>query len=363
MLASPLLRHWFRNRWERHAAELAEQLQRRQSDIDRRAAMLAAHEADIENKVRSARLWFEEREREIAEREAALEHPPAVVGQLDPQVAAELERRQRELDSRQAEIYRKVEDITQQTAELDHRADRLAGQEAHLKDLESSVERRQRSLADERQDLAEQAGELDQRRGKLHHRSEELEARDAELRSREMQLAMRRQEIENGIRRFEQLGVTQERIEQLDGQAAEFAARSAYLDKAERLLKEDSQKLAERRQQLDDEYRESAEQLREQRQQLLGEQESFRKSVSRRNQELGNREGELDQREQTLANLRSELEASQREVLEIRLGHRRNVGSVNRCTGTSESHAKHRPDPKSPGRPIRTATHRAVRTS
>jgi hypothetical protein len=95
--------------------------------------------------------------------------------------------------------------------------------------------------------------------------------------------------------------------------------RSNYLDRAEALLKQDTQSLAKRRQQVEDDHRASVEHLRSERQQFIAEQETFRQEVARRSKELDQREGELDQREESLAGLRLELEGSQREVLEMRL--------------------------------------------
>ncbi|WP_442482249.1 hypothetical protein [Aeoliella sp. SH292] len=307
---------------DRHAAELAEQLQRRQSDLDRRAAMLGAQEAEIENKIRHARLWIEERQRELDAREEAMSADRPAVTMTAPDLTAEakaLEARQRELDARQADIYRQIEELTQQSADVHEKTERLANREAQLKDLEQSIDRRHMSIVDEREDLALQSRELDERRGKLIRRNEELETRDAELRSRESQMAFRRHEIETAIARFEKLGVTHQRMEELDARSAEFETRSRYLDKAEELLKEDTARLAKRRQELDDEFRSGTEHLRAERQKFIGEQETFRQLVARRTKELDQREGELDQREESLGNLRLELESSQREVLEMRL--------------------------------------------
>lgn len=306
---------------DRHAAELAEQLQRRQSDLDRRAAMLAAQEAEIENKVRHARLWIEERQRELEIREQELESPrpaPEDTDKLEGEKQA-IEKRQRELDARQADLYRQIEELSERSVDVQQKTERLEALESQLKEFEQSVERRHKSLSDEREDLVLQIQELDERRAKLHRRTEELETRDAELRSRESQMAFRRHEIETAIARFESLGVTQQRMEELDSQAAEFETRTRYLDKAEQLLKEDTEKLTRRRGELEDEHRGAMEQIRIERQKLIGEQENFSHTVARRTKQLDQRENELDQRQESLSALRLELEASQREVLEMRL--------------------------------------------
>lgn len=320
---------------ERQARELAEQLQRRQNDIDRRAAMLATQEAEIENKVRSARLWFEEQQQELEARQEQLERLSQSPRNHDedstntqtqqPPIGAnakqtvELEARQRELDARQAAIYQQIEEATNARAEVDQKAERVSAREAKLRGREEAVERRLQSLAEEREAFGVKCRDFDERQSRLDRRGEELESRDAELRSREGQLAFRRQEIETALARFEKLGVTHDRMQALDAQANDFAIRSRYLDQAEEQLKEEHCVLAERRQQVEDEQRAAQEQLREDRNALLGEQVAFRDKSAQRTKELDLREGELDSREASLTSLRVELEASQREVLEMRL--------------------------------------------
>ena len=57
----------------RHAAELAEKLKSRLADLDHREASLHGQEAELDSRIRSARLWLEERESELDQREETLE--------------------------------------------------------------------------------------------------------------------------------------------------------------------------------------------------------------------------------------------------------------------------------------------------
>src|SRR5689334_22946404 len=52
--------------------QLAQLLQDRQRDLDRREAQQQAFAADVENQLRAARLWVTERQQELADRDAAL---------------------------------------------------------------------------------------------------------------------------------------------------------------------------------------------------------------------------------------------------------------------------------------------------
>ena len=63
----------FKPSTEDQAAELAELLYHRQTDLDKREAKLHAHMAEFECKQRTSRMWLEARQEDISEREEALE--------------------------------------------------------------------------------------------------------------------------------------------------------------------------------------------------------------------------------------------------------------------------------------------------
>jgi hypothetical protein len=56
-----------------HAANLAERLQGRLSEVDRREARLNSQEAEFDSRIRNARLWIDQRETELAELQDRLE--------------------------------------------------------------------------------------------------------------------------------------------------------------------------------------------------------------------------------------------------------------------------------------------------
>ncbi|GAF68137.1 unnamed protein product, partial [marine sediment metagenome] len=58
----------------RQAAELGDHLQQRLAETDRRQSRLNSQEAELESRLRNARLWLEERETELDDREQALDH-------------------------------------------------------------------------------------------------------------------------------------------------------------------------------------------------------------------------------------------------------------------------------------------------
>src|SRR5690606_27060038 len=114
--------------------ELAGRLQSEQEQLDRRLAMLNSQEAQIENKLRQARLWLEERHRELDAREAALGAAEAGSPEASttPSLPVEIEARQRELDARQAELYKQAEELTELRAEVAQREEGLALQQSRI---------------------------------------------------------------------------------------------------------------------------------------------------------------------------------------------------------------------------------------
>jgi hypothetical protein len=306
-----------------HAAELAIRLQKEQEQLDRREAMLNAQEAQIENKLRQARLWLEERQRELDAREAALglaaANPSEGVSPTMRPEAHEVEARQRELDARQAELYKQAEQVTAQLAELAEREETHALQQSRLSERAAELATRSERLALERQQLTAQERLLIQQQSAMDSRCEMLDERDAEFKLREQQLAFRHQEIEAALARFEKLGVCQQRMEEISEQVQQYTARAHYLDRAEQMLAEEHDSLIARRQHLEDDHRAAEERLRDAWRQLNEEREDHSTSVAKAKKELERREAELDQRDESLQQLRVELEETQREVLEMRL--------------------------------------------
>jgi hypothetical protein len=203
------------------AAQLASHLERQQSAVDHRESELNARAAAVENEIRSARLWLDERHAELAEHkaeldrreralaareaEAALEQVPALLGpgsQAQADRAAELDRREAELEqlaarlgdrfeaaelhehgqhrSQQLEAYRQNLEraellLAGQQAEVERQRHELAGERAALA---QSIEAERRRLADEQARSSAQQQRVAQ---DLARQSEELAARQAAL--------------------------------------------------------------------------------------------------------------------------------------------------------------------------------------
>jgi hypothetical protein len=174
-------------------------------------------------------------------------------------------------------------------------------------------------LDQQTQNLRDRAGEIEIDRAELRHRLSELDGREKELASCSRQLDYRQQEIATALERFERLGVTEERMNHLQTEAAEFAARRRYLDEAESQLTQEKTGLAEQIRELDRQRRQFQELTTRERRALEAQQQQSHIEQRQRDEQFDRREAELDNRETALEQMRSELRITQREVLEMRL--------------------------------------------
>jgi dTMP kinase len=207
------------------AAQLATQLQRQQAAVDHRESELNARSAAVENQIRSARLWLDERHAEMAAKKAELDHrerelearetqrPDPARNRSGARMAAgdetEIERRAAELDRREAELEQMAARLAQRldaAEKLDtqsHEAERLkarrenleraemllAGQQAEFerkrRELEEQRARLEEAMQAERRKLAEEqkrtAAEHDRIGQDLKRQSDELSTRHAAL--------------------------------------------------------------------------------------------------------------------------------------------------------------------------------------
>ncbi len=307
-----------------HANELAEKLQQQADDIDRRSALLASQEAEIETKLRAARVWFDEQHQKLDDRAAKLDRVEQ--GEFSPstetieqQANIEQRERERELDTRQADRHRELEQLASDRACIAKKQDELAKSESQLRQREAAFDERRKAVEAQRNDLANGQGQLEVARRELAALRDELDEREAEFATREQQLAFRQREISTSLARFEKLGIIEQRLTEANEQAAIFAARSRHLDEAEALLTEQTNQVADVRKKFERERSELQDRLVAERRELANHRQQWLAEEQERENKLNDRERALDVREKSLAQLRSELENTQREVLEMRL--------------------------------------------
>lgn len=299
---------------EGHAGQLAEWLQSRGRELQQRTELLDAQEADLEAKVTAARDAIQTERDSLDAREAALERPAA-----DPAVLAQLTAREKELDTREANLDGEVASLARAKAAFTERLEildreRLAIDE-RSKEIDASVEK----LADEGRDLQRAATEIELRRAELTQLEEERKEAELSLNEREHRLALRQKEIETAVKRFERLDATERRVAELEEQLAKSAGRDANLAVAEQLIADERAALARRL--ADVERREAEVRLRTDRDRSSfdSDRSSWQAEAKAAAERTDRREAELDQRAESLRRLQTEIENSQREVLEMRL--------------------------------------------
>ena len=133
--------------------------------------------------------------------------------------------------------------------------------------------RAKRELDRQTEILRERAGELEIGRAELRKELSGLSKREAELDAAERQLGYRQQEIETALARYERLGVTEEKMQQLQEEARKFAARRRYLDEAEAQLAQEKADLTDRIRELANQRRQLEEQVVRERRSVATQQQ------------------------------------------------------------------------------------------
>jgi chromosome segregation ATPase len=310
---------------ETHAAQLAERLQRQQEALDQRSAELDLREADLEAKVESARLWFEQQIEEIEQRpiEPKRDSLDEVAAEKAQQKIndrlAEIDAREKSLDCRQAELYQQIEELTAQRGK---HADRVAELDVRQQKLEKLAEEmlgRESQAATGRAKDQQQEADFARQKAELETQQQELDNLGAELAARESQLSARQAEIQLAIKRYEGLQITERRISEAQRAGSESAARSRHLDEAERMLSEEKEALERQCRQLNADRQAHQQQRLIERRKIEEERAISKQDLAHNEEILRQRSERIEQREAALERLQVELQASQREVLEMRL--------------------------------------------
>ncbi len=189
----------------------------------------------------------------------------------------------------------------------------------HNSARESQLREREEWLTEQKEHFARRERELQVWQGKLDQQRDQLDETAASVNGRELQLVIRQQEIETALKRFERLGVSEQRMAKLQEEQVQFAARTRYLDEAEALLAENQTKLAAERQALDIIRREQDAEILRSRQALHADAAKQQTEIKLQSEQLSRRETELEQRAESLDRMHFELQTTQREVLEMRL--------------------------------------------
>jgi hypothetical protein len=205
------------------AQQLANYLDSRQRDLDRREAELHARIAQQESAARNARLWFQERNSELDDRQQALEQREQEFNvrliesneEAESQRAAIIASEARTQNDirvlRDVDLQQRQDELNEQSLQIDQRLHHCQSYEQNLKEREAQLEAAEAALA-------RSQVEWDEGRQQEHQRRSEIQARLEEQQKKTVE-GQRRIEIELQTER-----------ETLQGRSQQLERRSAALD-------------------------------------------------------------------------------------------------------------------------------------
>jgi len=207
------------------AAQLATHLQRQQAAVDHREAELNARLAAMENEIRAARLWLNERHDELAQRTSELDNRARELDQREAALTAITEGRKPRKAKPLTVVTdeRRIAELDRRQAELDALSERLSDRFStieHARDFEhamQALEARGQKLRQAEKLLADELSQLADHRHLLSVERKELAAAAAAERER-LAEDLRRSEAEQAQARAE-----------LEKQAADVAAQQRAL--------------------------------------------------------------------------------------------------------------------------------------
>lgn len=324
---------------QEQAAELAQHLDARHRELAHWESTLNARSAAHDDQLRSARLWWQERQQELADRDMALnerqqslqrhttefEQQRAEWADQRQALMQSLERQRQELQSHLAAAETRQEQLQREElqrrelarqqhfcralrAELEQYRILLQEREASLIEQQRAWETRQES---QRQRTRQQRAAIAQhsrfrsqtlqaQQRLLHQRREELDQRDRTL-------EQTRRELQGAQRDLLELRLT---IELARSQLADDipAAALAAIERCLRdFLAQESATLEAAHQRQRQELQVAAASLAQQQEALAARQETLRQWMRQRSQELKSRVAQLDQREHEIEQLAQQL--------------------------------------------------------
>jgi chromosome segregation ATPase len=273
--------------------------------------------------------------REVSSPEAPVELPSALPFDLSletEQLAAALEDQLSGLDERETLLATRAADLDkewqacrtwhqQQLAMLDEREAEISRRQAEME----IFTRREENLAERFRDCESKELALDRREGDLNEREASLVAREHELRDRRQQLEREAAALSRSQQMWDQSKVRddealeRQRQQMQAGIDEQLSQRLAELEEDKALLAEKTRALEADRQSLHRERDAWQHQRHQEHQRQAAEQRQTLDDAERRLAAVTARESALDTQQAALEQLRSEIMAAHRQVLEMRL--------------------------------------------
>lgn len=212
-------------RRERELAEREAALSALESDVRRRDEESARRMAEIDEAQRKSREWTEqaEREREEIQRlRAGAEEGAAAVAQLEARIAE----REREIQARAEQAAEQARQIERTRDAVRRLEEQIAEREHVVAEQDKRIAERERRAAEEEKKNAAAEFRLAEQRQSVARELESLAERQKQVEAGESRIAAREQELESLKKRFAEQAVrVSEREEELEGLQRELEAR------------------------------------------------------------------------------------------------------------------------------------------
>jgi epidermal growth factor receptor substrate 15 len=358
------------------ADQLATYLLDRQRDVDGRESQLNVRVAQLENELRSARLWVREQEHEFSEKELGLQQRVSdlesrlqalsaselTIEETQKQLQQEIQQREQRLGEREQKLLEgqqrlvdeaeelgvtserlkrqrvEVEEASQvekqQTARDREAADEQHGkllaqieqskqtldeQEERLAESKQTLDEQEESLAESKRALDEQEESLAQRKQAVDEQEECLVQHKQAVDEQEERLGQRKQDVDEQEERLGELAKHKPATEFTELQERQDQARKKQLDDAEAMLAEHRSDLSDDRQLFELERELAQAELVEERQLLVEREQEIEEQDRASRQSDESRSIDVDRRVAAAEQVKQESLETFREALEMRI--------------------------------------------
>lgn len=298
------------------ATQLARHLKQMRDELDRRESELNARGAALDNQLRSARLWAEERDFELSEQARLLEEREQVLAEAAAVPTPAAVSADSPDDDREARLATRLRKIAEREEALSAEADRLARQEEAIRHTLGLV-RQERAAA--QADFEHRQADLDRWRGELELKAASLDELHRQVLTSADQRAT--QQADESADRTAEWQAEAKRDFEAHCQriTSELEARGQFLEDSEVLLAEGQAALEQDRERLDADRREFERAAQAGHEQLATRQRQLESEWTAREEALTRRQEQLDAREAAVSQLRQDVSSMHRESLEMRL--------------------------------------------
>jgi hypothetical protein len=330
------------------ADQLATYLLDRQRDVDGRESQLNVRVAQLENELRTARLWVREQEHEFSEKELGLQQRVSdlesrlqalsaselTIEETQKQLQQEIQQREQRLGEREQKLLEGQQRLVDEAEELGVTSERLKRQRVEVEEA-SQVEKQQtardREAADEqhgkllaqieqsKQTLDEQEERLAESKQTLDEQEESLAESKRALDEQEESLAQRKQAVDEQEERLGELAKHKPATEFTELQERQDQARKKQLDDAEAMLAEHRSDLSDDRQLFELERELAQAELVEERQLLVEREQEIEEQDRASRQSDESRSIDVDRRVAAAEQVKQESLETFREALEMRI--------------------------------------------